>query len=191
MKSSSLGTLNPKAPSDLRTLSSLRPLRSLSPMQSLGSLVPNPSRPKPQAQAQAQAQDASPAQPKSTKKTALAVSRVGQQGRALRLFGKWRRLSRSGIPALNNCLCGYDDGVETQDLEPLMLEFLLNKFSHSNAIHRFLQTYEMRDARFKSALSVLLDDVVHDTAKLSDEELAMVLDALEISIQSIEEASLC
>lgn len=190
MKSSSLGTLNPKAPSDLRTLSSLRTLRSLRPMQSLGSLgsmVPNPSRPKPQAQAQ----DASPAQPKSTKKTALAVSRVGQQGRALRLFGKWRRLSRSGIPALNNCLCGYDDGVETQDLEPLMLEFMLNKFSHSNAIHRFLQTYEMRDARFKSALSVLLDDVVHDTAKLSDEELAMVLDALEISIQSIEEASLC
>ena len=45
--------------------------------------------------------------------------------------------------------------------------------------------------RFKSALSVLLDDVVHDTAKLSDEELAMVLDALEISIQSIEEASQC
>ena len=72
-----------------------------------------------------------------------------------------------------------------------MLEFLLNKFSHSNAIHRFLQTYERTDARFKSALSVLLDDVVHDTAKLSDEELALVLDALEISIQSIEEASLC
>jgi hypothetical protein len=194
MKSSSLGTSNPKAPSDLRTLSSLRTLRSLRPIQSLGSLgslVPNPSRPRPQAQAQAQAQDASPGQPKSTKKTALAVSRVGQQGRALRLFGKWRRLSRSGIPALNNCLCGYDDGVETQDLEPLMLEFLLNKFSHSNATHRFLQTYEMRDARFKSALSVLLDDVVHDTAKLSDQELAMVLDALEISIQSIEEASLC
>jgi|GEM_PF-1699307 len=198
MKSTSLGTSNPKAPSDLRTLSSLRTLRSLRPMQSLGSLgslVPNPSRPRPQAQAQsqaqAQAQDASPAQPKSAKTLALALSRVGQQGRALRLFGKWRRLSRSGIPALNNCLCGYDDGVETQDLEPLMLEFLLNKFSHSNAIHRFLQTYEMRDARFKSALSVLLDDVVHDTAKLSDQELAMVLDALEISIQSIEEASLC
>jgi hypothetical protein len=72
-----------------------------------------------------------------------------------------------------------------------MLEFLLNKFSHSNAIHRVLQTYERTDARFKSALSVLLDDVVHDTAKLSDEELALVLDALEISIQSIEEASLC
>ena len=191
MKSSSLGTLNPKAPTDLRTLGSLRTLRSLRPMQSLGSLVPNPSSLKPQAKAQAQAQDASPAQPKSAKTLALALSRVGQQGRALRLFGKWRRLSRSGIPALNNCLCGYDDGVETQDLEPLMLEFLLNKFSHSNAIHRFLQTYEMRDARFKSALSVLLDDVVHDTAKLSDQELAMVLDALEISIQSIEEASLC
>ncbi len=117
------------------------------------------------------------------------VSRVGHQGRALRLFGKWRRVSRSGIPALNNCQCGYDDGVDTQDLEPLMLEFLSNKFSHSSAIRDFLRRYQMKDERFRSVVSLLLDDLVHDTVKLSDSELAMVLDAMEISIQSLEEMS--
>jgi hypothetical protein len=47
----------------------------------------------------------------------------------------------------------------------------------------------MKDERFRSVVSLLLDDLVHDTVKLSDSELAMVLDAMEISIQSLEEMS--
>jgi hypothetical protein len=116
---------------------------------------------------------------------------VGHQGRALRLFGKWRRLSRSGIPALNNCQCSYDGGVDTQDIEPLVLEYLSNKFSNSVSISGFIEYYQRGDERFRSQLSVLLDDVVRDTVKLSVTELAMVLDAVEVSINSIEEMSAC
>ncbi len=120
-----------------------------------------------------------------------SVSRLGHLGRALRLFGQWRRVSRSGIPALNNCQCSYDDGVDTQDIEPLILEFLSNKFSKSDSIRSFIERYRVEGERFRSQLSVMLDDVARNMVTLSDKELALVLDAMEVSINSIEEMSAC
>ena len=114
-------------------------------------------------------------------------TRVDLQGRALRLFGQWRRVSRSGIPSLNSCQCSYDVDLDTQDLDPLMLEYLSNKFPQSDALQTLLNQYQSDGARFRSCVSWLLDDVVKSEVKIPDAELEQVLDALEISINSIEE----
>jgi hypothetical protein len=114
-------------------------------------------------------------------------TRVDLQGRALRLFGQWRRVSRSGIPSLNSCQCSYDVDLDTQDLDPLMLEYLSNKFPQSDDLQTLLRQYQSDGARFRSCVSWLLDDVVKSEVKIPDAELEQVLDALEISINSIEE----
>jgi len=116
-----------------------------------------------------------------------SVSRVDLQGRALRLFGKWRRVSRSGIPSLNSCQCSYDTDLDTQDIDPLILEYLRNKFPQSETLQTLLTQYQSDGARFRSCVSMFLDDIVKSDVKIPNAELDQVLDALEISINSIEE----
>ena len=116
-----------------------------------------------------------------------SASRVALQGRALRLFGKWRRVSRSGIPSLNSCQCSYDTDLDTQDIDPLILEFLIKKFPHSETLQTLLSQYQSDGARFRSCVSMFLDDVVKSDVNIPIAELDQVLDALEISINSIEE----
>jgi len=67
------------------------------------------------------------------------------------------------------------------------LEYLSNKFPQSASLQTLLSQYQSDGARFRSCVSWLLDDVVKSDVKIPDAELEQVLDALEISINSIEE----
>jgi hypothetical protein len=117
----------------------------------------------------------------------MLKNRVSLQGRALRIFGQWRRVSRSGVPTLNSCQCSYDSDIDAQDIDPLILEYLSNKFVQSESIQSLINQYHLSETRFRSGISCLLDDVIKSDVNISDAELDQVLSAIEISIRSIEE----
>jgi hypothetical protein len=106
--------------------------------------------------------------------------------RALQLFGRWLRVSRRGVPVMSGCACGFDLAIELGELDAMILEFLVKKFAHAPTIHAFLARWLVPDQRFSTGLQNMLQ--VFSTADhgLTESEVAAILDAMEVSIGSIE-----
>ena len=106
--------------------------------------------------------------------------------RALQLYGRWLRVSRRGVPVMNGCACGFDLAIELGELDAMILEFLVKKFSPQPRVKAFIERWLVPDQRFGNGLQNMLQEFTTSGHGLADAEVAEILDAMEVSIGSIE-----
>ena len=121
-----------------------------------------------------------------TRKKASSPAPVKVTVRALQLFGRWLRVSRRGVPVMSGCACGFDLAIELGELDTMILEFLVKKFDQAPRIQAFLARWLAPDQRFSQGLQNMLQVFTTSDHGLSDVEVSEILDAMEVSIGSIE-----
>ena len=120
------------------------------------------------------------------RKKALAPQPVKVAVRALQLYGRWLRVSRRGVPVMSGCACGFDLAIELGELDAMILEFLVKKFSPQPRVKAFIERWLVPDQRFGNGLQNMLQEFTTSGHGLADAEVAEILDAMEVSIGSIE-----
>jgi len=123
---------------------------------------------------------------RSPRKKAAAPRTVKVAVRAVQLYGRWLRVSRRGVPVMSGCACGFDLAIELGELDAMILEFLLKKFSPKPEIKAFLERWLAPEQRFSNGLQNMLQAFTTSEHGLADAEVAEILDAMEVSIGSIE-----
>jgi hypothetical protein len=123
---------------------------------------------------------------RSPRKKAAAPRTVKVAVRAVQLYGRWLRVSRRGVPVMSGCACGFDLAIELGELDAMILEFLLKKFSPKPEIKAFLERWLAPEQRFSNGLQNMLQAFTTSEHRLADAEVAEILDAMEVSIGSIE-----
>ena len=121
-----------------------------------------------------------------TRKKASSPPPVKVTVRALQLFGRWLRVSRRGVPVMSGCACGFDLAIELGELDTMILEFLVKKFDQAPRIQAFIALWLAPDQRFSQGLQNMLQVFTTSDHGLSDVEVSEILDAMEVSIGSIE-----
>lgn len=106
--------------------------------------------------------------------------------RAVQLFGRWLRVSRRGVPVMSGCACGFDLAIELGELDAMILEFLLKKFGAQPKVKAFLEGWITPEQRFSNGLQNMLQAFTTSAHGLADAQVAEILDAMEVSIGSIE-----
>jgi hypothetical protein len=120
------------------------------------------------------------------RKKAAAPPPVKVAVRAVQLFGRWLRVSRRGVPVMSGCACGFDLAIELGELDSMILEFLVKKFDPAPRIQAFIAPWLAPDQRFSQGLQNMLQVFTTSDHGLSDVEVSEILDAMEVSIGSIE-----
>lgn len=120
------------------------------------------------------------------RKKACAPQPLKVAVRAVQLYGRWLRVSRRGVPVMSGCACGFDLAIELGELDAMILEFLMKKFSPQPQVKTFIARWLVPDQRFGNGLQNMLQEFTHSNHGLADAEVADVLDAMEVSIASIE-----
>lgn len=123
---------------------------------------------------------------RSPRKKASAPKPVKVVVRALQLYGRWLRVSRRGVPVMSGCACGFDLAIELGELDAMILEFLVKKFSPQPRVKAFIERWLVPDQRFGNGLQNMLQAFTTSAHGLADAEVAEILDAMEVSIGSIE-----
>jgi hypothetical protein len=123
---------------------------------------------------------------RSPRKKAAAPRTVKVAVRAVQLYGRWLRVSRRGVPVMSGCACGFDLAIELGELDAMILEFLLKKFSPKPEVRAFLERWLAPEQRFSNGLQNMLQAFTTSEHGLADAEVAEILDAMEVSIGSIE-----
>ena len=120
------------------------------------------------------------------RKKAAAPPPVKVAVRAVQLFGRWLRVSRRGVPVMSGCACGFDLAIELGELDAMILEFLVKKFSLYPEVKAFLERWLAPEQRFSNGLQNMLQVFTTSEHGLADAEVAEILDAMDVSIGSIE-----
>lgn len=123
---------------------------------------------------------------RSLRKKAAAPRTVKVAVRAVQLYGRWLRVSRRGVPVMSGCACGFDLAIELGELDAMILEFLLKKFSPKPEVKAFLERWLAPEQRFSNGLQNMLQAFTTSEHDLADAEVAEILDAMDVSIGSIE-----
>ena len=123
---------------------------------------------------------------RSPRKKAAAPRTVKVAVRAVQLYGRWLRVSRRGVPVMSGCACGFDLAIELGELDAMILEFLLKKFSPKPEVKAFLEHWLAPEQRFSNGLQNMLHAFTTSEHGLADAEVAEILDAMDVSIGSIE-----
>jgi hypothetical protein len=76
--------------------------------------------------------------------------------RAVQLYGRWLRVSRRGVPVMSGCACGFDLAIELGELDAMILEFLVKKFSPQLHVKAFIARWLVPDQRFGNGLQNML-----------------------------------
>ena len=118
-----------------------------------------------------------------------ALDRNGECVRATLLFARWQRCGMGRISLMNGCACGIDAAIEIGGLDAMILDHLLQRFVHRPGLTQLLQPALAQADAGRQALSALLECVAQPDNELTTAELSALLDALGISIASIEEHS--
>jgi len=93
---------------------------------------------------------------RSPRKKAAAPRTVKVAVRAVQLYGRWLRVSRRGVPVMSGCACGFDLAIELGELDAMILEFLLKKFSPKPEVRAFLERWLAPEQRFSNGLQNML-----------------------------------
>ena len=118
-----------------------------------------------------------------------ALDRNGECVRATLLFARWQRCGMGRISLMNGCACGIDAAIEIGGLDAMILDHLLQRFVHRPGLAQLLQAALAQADAGRQALSDLLECVAQPHNALTTPEMNTLLDALSISIASIEEHS--
>jgi len=117
--------------------------------------------------------------------TAPSTQRSSHQAQALLLYGRWLRVSRRGVSVMNGCSCGFDQAIELGELDAMILDYLLQKFSVTPESANFIKPYLKRNK--PNGLQHLLEALTGISHGISSEQAVCILNAIEVSISSIEE----
>ena len=118
-----------------------------------------------------------------------ALDRHGECVRATLLFARWQRCGMGRISLMNGCACGIDAAIEIGGLDAMILDHLLQRFVHRLGLAPVLQAALAQADAGRQALSGLLECVAQPHNALTTPDMNTLLDALSISIASIEEHS--
>ena len=140
----------------------------------------------------AQQRRASPAARQSARQPhggVQVLDRHGECVRATLLFARWQRCGMGRISLMNGCACGIDAAIEIGGLDAMILDHLRNRFAQQpGLVHLLTPALAQADAG-RHALSDMLQSLAQPDNELTTAELSALLDALGISIASIEEHS--
>ncbi len=118
-----------------------------------------------------------------------ALDRTSECLRATLLFTRWQRCGMGRISLMNGCACGIDAAIEIGGLDAMILDHLLQRFVHQPGLAQLLQPALAQADAGRQALSDLLECVAQPHNALTTPDMNTLLDALSISIASIEEHS--
>ena len=118
-----------------------------------------------------------------------ALDRNGECVRATLLFARWQRCGMGRISLMNGCACGIDAAIEIGGLDAMILDHLLLRFAHRPGLLPVLQAALAQADAGCQALSDLLEGVSQPHNALTTPDMNTLLDALSVSIASIEEHS--
>ena len=118
-----------------------------------------------------------------------ALDRNGECVRATLLFARWQRCGMGRISLMNGCACGIDAAIEIGGLDAMILDHLLQRFLHQPGLAQLLQPALAQADAGRNALSDMLQNLAQPDNALTTADLSALLDALGISIASIEEHS--
>ena len=118
-----------------------------------------------------------------------ALDRHGECVRATLLFARWQRCGMGRISLMNGCACGIDAASEIGGLDAMILDHLLQRFLHQPGLAQLLQPALAQADAGRNALSDMLQNLAQPDNALTTADLSALLDALGISIASIEEHS--
>ena len=109
--------------------------------------------------------------------------------RATLLFARWQRCGMGRISLMNGCACGIDAAIEIGGLDAMILDHLLQRFLHQPGLAQLLQPALAQADAGRNALSDMLQRLAQPDNALTTADLSALLDALGISIASIEKHS--
>ena len=118
-----------------------------------------------------------------------ALDRNGECVRATLLFARWQRCGMGRISLMNGCACGIDAAIEIGGLDAMILDHLLQRFVHRPGLAQLLQPALAQADAGRQSLSDLLECVAQPHNALTTPDMNTLLDALSVSIASIEEHS--
>ena len=121
--------------------------------------------------------------------SANGLDRHSECVRAAMLFARWQRCGMGRISLMNGCACGIDAAIEIGGLDAMMLDHLLQRFLHQPGLAQLLQPALAQADAGRNALSDMLQNLAQPDNALTTADLSALLDALGISIASIEEHS--
>lgn len=106
---------------------------------------------------------------------------------ALQLLGRWQRVRNGHLALSAGCACSFGASVDLREFDDLILDFLLNKFAADAALCEFVRLGAGALPGQSSSLTLLLRGIATVPATLPAARVQAVLQALEGSIESIEE----
>ena len=121
--------------------------------------------------------------------SANGLDRHSECVRAAMLFARWQRCGMGRISLMNGCACGIDAAIEIGGLDAMILDHLLQRFLHQPGLAQLLQPALAQADAGRQALSDLLECVAQPHNALTTPDMNTLLDALSVSIASIEEHS--
>ena len=121
--------------------------------------------------------------------SANGLDRHSECVRAAMLFARWQRCGMGRISLMNGCACGIDAAIEIGGLDAMILDHLLQRFLHQPGLAQLLQPALAQADAGRNALSDMLQRLAQPDNALTTAVLSALLDALGISIASIEEHS--
>ena len=121
--------------------------------------------------------------------SANGLDRHSECVRAAMLFARWQRCGMGRISLMNGCACGIDAAIEIGGLDAMILDHLLQRFLHQPGLAQLLQPALAQADAGRNALSDMLQRLAQPDNALTTADLSALLDALGISIASIEEHS--
>lgn len=101
---------------------------------------------------------------------------------ALRLLGRWQRVSSGHLGFTNGCACGIGATVDLADLDDLVLDYLKRKFAALPATAALVAAHDL-----PGGMKLLLRALATLATSLPPAALDALLAAIESSVASIEE----
>ena len=112
-------------------------------------------------------------------------SQLQTQTQALMLCGRGLRVSRRGLAMGGSCGCSFDPVIESGQLDDLLFEHCLERFTNRPPLQQWLKTHAAKPAPRR--IDRLLQDLAQGTSPLPAADTRAFMQALEVSIASIEE----
>ena len=106
---------------------------------------------------------------------------------AMHLLGRWQRVSSRHLAFTMGCACAYGAAVDLRDFDGMILDYLLQKFSATAAMRAFIRKHAGIAAAGSGSLNALLRAIAGAQNPLAAVCSDQLLQAITVSIASLEE----
>jgi hypothetical protein len=106
---------------------------------------------------------------------------------ALQLLGRWQRVCNGHVAFASACACVFGGGVDLNDFDDLILDYLRNKFGDAPEVAIYIESHSSAAPGAPASLKALLRAVAAAPQDVPGGRAQALLLALQASIVSIEE----